>query len=346
MHVLRHSPAIRERVVLCLVGPDYDADGYEPEVTALGIPVFRVPFTFMGVPFVWRLARFLREHKPRAVHVHMNYLSGFGTMASLLAGVSDRIAHYHNAYPSQHKTLPRRSYIFGVRCCEAVSATQVVGCSRLALESYSPVLWQKNKPSEVIYYGIDLTPFQNLPERTVIRAELGLPDDALVIGHVGRMEPQKNHKFLIDIAGEVNQRRPNTAVLLVGDGRLRPEIEQYATLTGVKTVFTGVRPDVPRLLRAMDVFVFPSIFEGLGIVLVEAEAAGLPCVFSDAIPDEVEVVQPLIRRVSLDRTAAEWAETVLASQPTVTQAEALDQMQRSPFNINTNLRQLEAMYHV
>ena len=138
--------------------------------------------------------------------------------------------------------------------------------------------------------------------------------------------------------------------MLVGDGPLRLAIEQKVAQVGLadRVVLAGLRLDVPRLmLGAMDVFLFPSLFEGLGLVLIEAQAAGLYCVFSDVVPGEASLVKPLVRRLSLLQPPSVWAEEILAArnaEPGITQPEALAFVEQSPFNIRTAVKKLEKFY--
>jgi len=171
-----------------------------------------------------------------------------------------------------------------------------------------------------------------------------------VIGHVGRCVEQKNHRFLIEIAAEVCRRDSAVRFLLVGDGPLRPRIEQQAAQAGLgeRVIFAGLRDDVPALMTGvMDCFLLPSLFEGLGIVLIEAQAAGLPCIYSDVVPEEAAVVPQLVQTLSLDQPADEWAQAVLACRDrkgAVTPAEALDCVRHSHFNIEQSIRNLMAVY--
>ncbi|MDT8390387.1 MAG: glycosyltransferase family 1 protein [Lentisphaeria bacterium] len=154
----------------------------------------------------------------------------------------------------------------------------------------------------------------NQPTRAFKRQQLNL-DGKFVIGHVGRFFPQKNHSFLIDVFAEVAARDTHATLLLVGDGDLRPIIEEKVNALGLaeRVMFTGVRTDVAEMMQAMDVFLFPSLYEGLPVTLIEAQAAGLPCVTSDTITDEVAITD-LVDPLSLHSPVGLWAEKVLSKR--------------------------------
>jgi glycosyltransferase involved in cell wall biosynthesis len=169
-----------------------------------------------------------------------------------------------------------------------------------------------------------------------------------VIGHTGRFFAPKNHGFLAEIAAETSLRHPQVRLLLVGDGPDRPAIEQKLrelNLTS-RTIFAGVRSDVPSLLQAMDVFVFPSLWEGLPLTVLEAQAAGLPCVISDVISRETDVVPGLTRRVPLNAGAGHWAAEALSSvRRRPPREDALCVVENSDFNILHSMEKLYALYH-
>ena len=136
----------------------------------------------------------------------------------------------------------------------------------------------------------------------------------LVIGHIGKILSQKNHNFLIDIFKDLNSKNKNAVLMLVGDGELKPLIKRKVDSLGLNeyVIFTGVRSDIPMLLQAMDVFVFPSIHEGLPVTLVEAQASGLPCFISDNITTEVMITNS-VKRISLKKSPEEWTKEIFSS---------------------------------
>ena len=167
----------------------------------------------------------------------------------------------------------------------------------------------------VLHCGIDLSPFdREFVDRDRVRGELGIQNDAFVVGHVGRFHVQKNHAFLLDVAAEAARIEPRFRLLLVGKGELRAAVEAKAMRLGLlnRVTFAGSRGDVPRLmLGAMDAFVLPSLFEGLPIVGIKAQASGLPIVLSDAITPEIDIIPHLVKRLPLGAPAAEWAKALL-----------------------------------
>jgi glycosyltransferase involved in cell wall biosynthesis len=179
---------------------------------------------------------------------------------------------------------------------------------------------------------------------------LGIPPDAFAIGHVGRFSQQKNHAFVIDVFSELIKLEPKAFLLLTGDGELRREIEKKVLEVGLsqRVLFLGSRPDVPHLMQGiMDVFLLPSFYEGLPLVLIEAQAAGLPSVVSDVIPEEAAIVKPLVRRVSLSEPAVEWAKAIRVHRDVVekhTRSEALAAVKQSEFNIRCSVDSLAQAY--
>ena len=171
---------------------------------------------------------------------------------------------------------------------------------------------KKNKCS-LIHNAIDTDVYHYSTEwRKEIREELNLTNKT-VIGHVGRFTHQKNHTFLLDVFCEIKKRDPDAVLVLVGKGELESEIEEKAQSLGIfkDIVFTGVRSDVPHLLCAMDVFVFPSFYEGMPNTVIEAQATGLPCVIADTITKEANITG-LVQYLPL-KDPAYWAERSLAA---------------------------------
>jgi glycosyltransferase involved in cell wall biosynthesis len=261
-----------------------------------------------------------------------------------------RIAHSHvDTMPEDAAPgFARRMYIRTMRGLIRRHATHGLAASRLAANALFPPGWATDPRFRVLYYGIDMRPFHAAPDPAV-RTELGLPADAFVVGHTGRFDEQKNHLFLLEIARELMAREPRTRLLLIGAGSLRPAVEARAAALAIsdRVVFAGLRSDVPRVLKsAVDVFVMPSLCEGLALALLEAQSAGVPCVIADTISEEADAIPPLITRLQLSTPPGRWAETILAGRDRerMPRAEALAKMEASPFNIRHSAADLQKVY--
>lgn len=351
MHILRHID--RDRFRMEFLVHTTQPCAYDKEIRALGGKI--IPCLDPSQPRLYarNFKRILREYGPYdIIHSHVHHFSGYVLRLAQQAGVPVRIAHSHNDTSSiQAKAgLYRRLYFVLTKWWIARYATLGLGASRKAVADLFGPVGETDPRWRVLYCGIDLTPFRDFINPVSVRTELGIPADAFVIGHVGRFCEQKNHVFLVDIAAEVAKREPRMRLLLVGDSSLRPDIEQKVAQLGLtdRVIFAGGRSDVPRLmLGAMDVFLLPSLYEGLGLVLLEAQAARLPCIFSDVVPEEADVVKPLVQRLSLSQPASAWAEAVLAAPgaaSTITQAEALAGVEKRSFNIETSVKALTQLY--
>ena len=196
-------------------------------------------------------------------------------------------------------------------------ADQFFACSRAAgVDRFGKKVGSDERRCIVLHNAIDTQRFAYDPQkRAEARVRLGFPDDTLVIGHIGRFVQQKNHPFLIDIFAEVHQRVPNARLLLVGQEDPERAIRKKAERLGLSDciVFAGTHRDTVPFYHAMDVFVLPSVFEGFGIVNVEAQCCGLPCVLSDKVSKECVLAEDLISVCALEDSPQRWADRILAS---------------------------------
>jgi glycosyltransferase involved in cell wall biosynthesis len=237
----------------------------------------------------------------------------FPLFAARLFGIPRRIIHSHNAGFENKIGLLRKLLVGFNTVLLKRSATHYFACSKAA----GKWMFGDNVDFTVIHNAIEPDQFAfNEAKRKKIRQKLEL-EDAFVIGHVGRFSYQKNHEFLIKVFAEVVKQKPNSRLLLIGDyvgddtywKQCKAMVNEFG-LTD-KVLFLGMRKDVPDLMQAMDCFVLPSHFEGLGIVGIEAQASGLPCFFSDTIPREVGITEQAHFIGVQDAQA--WAEQILSS---------------------------------
>lgn len=332
---------------------DPQKGAYDDEILALGGGIIPCLKPHHPWSYARNFRRVLQDHGPYdIVHSHLHHYSGFVLWLARQAGIPGRIAHSHldTSLPHSQAGPLRRLYLALMTSWIQRHATAGLAASQQAAVALFGPHWRRDPRWRVLYCGIDLSPFHRAPQRQALRAALGISPEALVIGHVGRFFAQKNHAFLVEVAQEIARREKNFILLLIGDGPLRPLIQQrvHAAGLGDRVIFLGWRNDVPRLmLGAMDVFLFPSLYEGLGLVLVEAQAAGLPCVISAVVPWEADVVPPLVERLSLSLPAATWAEAVLdAGRGTkrLSQEEALRRVEGSPFNVLSSVTKIQEFY--
>lgn len=275
------------------------------EIESLGGRIYEIPPYQRVTAYQRTLIGLFRAQNWRIVHSHINTLSLFPLRAAKLAGVPVRIAH-------SHSTAGKGEY--ARNALKAVLRTQAnrypthrMACSRYAGEW----LFGKGVNFEVLYNAIDLSRFSFDGDlRTSTRTELGLSDGQLAVLHVGRFMAQKNHSFLIDTFEKLASRRSDAVLLLVGEGELKDKVKDSVAERGLsdRVMFLGQRNDVDRLYMAADVFCLPSLYEGLPLVSVEAQRAGLPCLLSDAITREVNVTGK-VQFLSIDKTST-WADAL------------------------------------
>ncbi len=290
----RDSPV---RFDLCSL--DLAPDELDEELAPLGGSAVRVSIRSPWFPV--RFSSLLRRGRYDVVLTEPQLLSGVVLLLAAIRRVPVRIAAIHNALgargqsatnPVVRAVLGSRPFVWAMRWLIRTCATDVVAVSRSALHSVLPGRWQAGGRCRVLYNGMDVAPFRVAPDRDGVRAEFGWPKDARIVAHVGRLAPQKNHRTILEAARLVRDRDPGVRLLLIGDGRLRGQVEEGIDRLGLRDAcaIASQRRDVPRLLLASDVFVFPSLWEGLPGAPLEALAAGLPVVASDIPP--LREIQP------------------------------------------------------
>lgn len=321
-----------------LVHRDFRAD-YDDEIEALGGRIFRLPRL---VPwsrcYLHTLEEFFCSHTEyKIVHVHQDCLSSVILKIAQNCGVPVRIAHSHSS--SQDKNIKYLVKLFYKRKIPTY-ATHLFACGKDAGDwmfggaQYSIV----NNAIDTDLYSFDTE------KRLKVRKKLGISSDDFVIGHVGRFNRVKNHNFLLDVFAEVKNREKKAVLLLVGDGDFRHEMEQKATSLGVtdSIIFTGVRSDVSDLMQVMDCFVFPSLYEGLPVTLIEAQAAGLPCVVSDRVSTEC-VKTDLVSHIPLQDGVAHWAEEIIKTQ-CIARKVTSTQIIQAGYDITSNAKWIQKFY--
>jgi len=349
MHVYRHID--RNRYHFDFLPVSAGGAGYADEVRQLGGKVLSSVLPGRLVAYRRNLMQVLAKEGPYdAIHSHMGYSSGFDLRYAAKASVPIRIAHSHNTkFGGRNRRL--RSYVYEpvARRWIRTYATVGIGCSHAAADALFSPNWRSDSRLGVLYCGLDFSPFRvsdGTPQ--AIREKWGIPDQAPVIGHVGGFRVQKNHQFLLQLATELLRAIPDAFFLFVGDGPLRAQIETDIQRLGLgeRVILTGWASDVPSLMHAMDVFVLPSLHEGLGLVLVEAQCAALPCICSDVIPSEADILPGGVRRLPLSSGTAAWSEAIceVLRLPRLDVDEAFEKVAGSPFALERSVADLLTIY--
>lgn len=280
------------------------------EIEKMGGRVILIPPYQKIFKYHKKLKEVLKSGGYKIVHSHINTLSVFSLFAAKCAGVPVRIAHSHSTTNKKEKKKNLLKQI--LRPFSKVFATDYMCCSELAGRWLFGNKEYDNGNVYLLNNAIDLDKFKYDEEkRKKKRKELNIEDDTLVIGHVGRFVEQKNHRFLIDIFNEVHKQKENSILLLAGQGPLMEEMKEKVKILGLEknVMFLGQRSDINELYQAMDLLLFPSLYEGLGMVVVEAQISGLPCVVSTEIPKIAKVTKK-ITFVNLENKTETWNEVI------------------------------------
>lgn len=321
-----------------LVHRDFEAD-YDAEIRKLGGKIYHVSRLIpWSITYRKELLAVFRNHPEyKIVHVHQDCLSSVALQCAKACGVPVRIAHSHNSNQDKNlKYFIKRHYMKKI----PLYATELYACSKAAGN------WMfGGKEFRVLPNAIETKDYQyseNVDRK--VRQEFGLGDH-IVIGHVGRFYPQKNHDFLIRIFYECCRLNSDVRLMLVGDGEDKNRIQEKVRDMGLqeKVIFTGIRSDVNELLQSMQVFVFPSLYEGLPVTMIEAQAAGLPCIISDQVSEECEVTCGLVKRKSLQESPEEWARVILREVQNP-RTDHRQEIRDAGYDITTAVEQLEAYY--
>lgn len=314
------------------------------EIEQLGGRVILIPPYQEIFKYEKELIKILKQNNYKIVHSHINTLSIFPLRAAKKAGVPIRIAHSHSTTNKAEKKKNMMKML--LRPFSKKYATHYFCCSELAGRWLFGDKAYDSGDVFLLNNAIDLDKFKyDKKIRTEKRKELGIEDDVLVIGHIGRFVAQKNHTFLIDIFNEIYKKNNNTILLLAGQGPLQEEIKNKVNELGLKdkVKFLGQINDAYRLYQAIDIFVLPSLYEGLPVVGVEAQATGLLCELSSDMTKETKVLDTT-RFISLNTSAEEWAKIILDDYSKFERRDTIDEITKNNFNIKKEAGKLENKY--
>lgn len=311
---------------------------FEEEIKKLGGKIFRLPrlnpFSFS---YRRKLNNFFCAHPEyKVVHCHLDCMAGIPLQAAEKNNVNVKIAHSHSSRQNYNLKYPVK--LFFKRNIPQY-ATNMFACGQEAGE------WMFGKKQfEIMRNAIDAQQFRYSEELSKkIKCEMGLQDN-FVIGHVGQFRKEKNHLFLIEIFAHVLEKDSRCRLMLVGKGDQMQAVKDKAEKLKIsdKILFLGARQDISDLMQSMDIFILPSLYEGLPVTVVEAQAAGLPCIISDRVPIECKITET-VEQVSLNDKPEEWAKKLLKYKSCMRQ-DTYKSIEQAGFDIKTNAKWLEEFY--
>ena len=284
----------------------------------------------------------IKKGRYDVVHINItSYARVLDMITAKKAGAKKRIIHSHSA--AERDPLHRK-LIRPIRKLYDYSATDFFACSDEAAKHLFSKKTYKEGNYTVIKNGICVDRYVfSEADRQEVRRELAFHSGGLLIGHVGRLTEAKNHSFILDVFNEIRKLRPDSKLLLVGEGELRGAIENKVAELGMNdsVILYGSSSNTARLLSAMDVFLFPSIWEGLGISVVEAQCNGLPCYVSERVP-EAAIITSNVYQYSIGAGAENWAKSIIGR--TTERVDERNKITEAGYDIKSTVAAVERYY--
>lgn len=329
---------------------DFIFDGFfdtklDEEITINGSKIFKVyPYSKNLLKSMYEIYRVVKDNDYDIVHSHMNSLSVFPLFAAKLGGAKIRIASSHSASSSDE--VLKTSFKNILRPLSKIFPTHYAACSDHAARWLFGDSCVESGKVKLIKNAIELENFKFSDEvRQLKRKELGIEDN-FVLGHIGRFAVQKNHQFLLKILEEIVSKNDKTILVLVGEGAEKIHIEKLVKEKNLmdNVLFLGLREDVPELMQAFDVFVFPSLYEGLGNVITEAQAASTQSIVSEAIPDEIKLTE-YVDTLSLNDSVEVWSSKIMSYSAGYSRRNTFLDLSENGYEIKMAAKELEAYYN-
>lgn len=319
---------------------------YEEELTADGCKIIHMPVPAENYSDFWKnINDLMKEEKYDVVHCHTMFNSGLVLLAAKRNGVKGRIAHSHSICSSKKRKITKKIYEQFMRHLIIRNATDYVACGEAAGKwLFGEKVFQKS--GKLILNGIDVPLYRyDESNRAKIRKELSI-ENRFVIGHVGHLTKVKNQVFLLNLMEEIVSKVPNAVLLLIGEGDDRPMLEAKIAELNIAdyVIMTGNVMNVHEYLSAMDIFVFPSLYEGMPLSIIEVQSNGLPCVISDAVPRDVFLTD-LLQELSLTAPSDEWIDAIIKVERK-NQHEYNDIMYNTGFDTHVMLEKVYDIYDV
>ena len=287
----------------------------------------------------------------KAIHAHTLFNCGIVMAAAKKAGVDIRISHAHTTADDE-SSLIRKIYVYIMRTLILHNSTVLLSCSDLAAKYlYGDGILSSKKhisfPNLIDYESILNTKIEDINN---FKLENSIKEDEIVIGHIGSLKKIKNQQYILHIVKYMKDNGIKVKLFLVGGGENKQELEQLAYSLDInnQVILTGVRDDINVILKCFDIFVFPSIFEGLGLVLLEAQSAGLPCIVSEAIQPEADLGLGLFTRLNLSDGVEIWAKNITENfkYKETDKKKIIDAIDKNGYSVEKCISKLLAIYEI
>lgn len=339
MNIYRNIDRDKNEIVfLTYTNEEFD---YEKEIISMGGRIIKIsnPNSVSIFKHIKQLYEVIKKENPDVVHAHTHFNCAYVMIAAYFSHVRKRICHSHSSYALLEKRILKKIKWFISRTIMKLFSTNLVACSSEA----GIALYGKYK-FEIIPNGIDISNYKfDIKERKKYRKQYDIKDNEVVIGHIGRIDTPKNHKFLIEVYNEYLKINKNSKLFLIGDGPLYNEIcndiKRKKLENNIKML--GSRNDVNKILNMFDIVVFPSIYEGFPVSLVEIQANGLKSIISDNITKDIKLTN-CIEFYSLKDSPKTWAKKI--NETDMCREDTQKQLKNGIYSIDTTIKKLFDIY--
>lgn len=322
---------------------------YNDEIRKMGGMIYEMPalknenhvYYWRIFEYIVALHKFFKEHDYKIIHGHMTNTAAIYMPIAKKYGVTCCISHSHNTHGKAGLlgivTDILQKFIYK-------NATDWFACSKTAAEWFYPKGAIEQGKVTIIANAVDALRFRyDVENRKLMRKQLGV-EDKLVIGCVARFRPEKNHEFLLEVLREILNREKNVVLMFAGEGPCENEVKKKCHELGIENnvIFLGMRTDIPDVLQAMDVFTLASLWEGLPVTGIEAQASGLYCVVSDGVTEEMNAIG-MVEFLSLSAPIKEWADKIVGAAKK-TRCDSYEKIRASGYDIHTTAPWLQEFY--
>ena len=331
-------------------GIDKRAD-YVDEIEKLGGRVFKIPSLGTSNPmeYVLNIKKVLTSKGPfEAIHVHTNKQAGFVLIGARLAGIKIRITHSHITEWSYGNKL----YSHILRSLIKINSTKYCACGiEAGINAFGYKSFNSNNIN-ILNNAIEVDKFIKIDSKDIeyLRKELNIPNENIVIGNIARFDEQKNHDFILNLANKIKKHTQEFTILLVGDGPRKGYIEEKVKdlNLGENIKLLGIRKDINNLMSLFDVFILPSLFEGLPLVSIEAQAAGTKCVVSNNVTKEIDMGLGLVSQLPInDNDLDKWESEIFDKEENwVDKNEIERRITEKGYNVCQNINKLYELYEL